>query len=125
MPKTLPRDNFDVAIIGAGIIGCSTAYYAAKAGLRVVLVDKGAVGFEQSTRNWGWVHQQVRYPHLIDFAMYSRRLWEGLASELGCDLEWRRGGHLSLASDAAEQESADEAEAEPAETGSNEADKAQ
>lgn len=102
MPKTLPRDNFDVAIIGAGIIGCSTAYYAAKAGLRVVLVDKGAVGFEQSTRNWGWVHQQVRYPHLIEFAMYSRRLWEGLTSELGCDLEWRRGGHLSLASDAAD-----------------------
>ncbi|MEM7018175.1 MAG: FAD-binding oxidoreductase [Pseudomonadota bacterium] len=98
MTKKLPARNADVAIIGGGIIGCSTAYYTAKAGLNVLLVDKGAAGFEQSTRNWGWVHQQVRHPHLIPFAMYSRQLWAGLEAELGQALEWRMGGNLSIAS---------------------------
>lgn len=91
------RGEADVVIVGGGIVGCATAYYAAKRGLRVALVDKGAFGFEQSTRNWGWVHQQVRYPHLIPLAVYSRLLWEGLEQELGAELDWVRGGNLSLA----------------------------
>ena len=89
----------DVVIVGGGIVGCATAYYAARRGARVVLVDKGELGFEQSSRNWGWVHQQVRYPHLIPLAVHSRRLWEGLEKELGAELEWAQGGNLSLAFD--------------------------
>ncbi|MCB1685438.1 MAG: FAD-binding oxidoreductase, partial [Pseudomonadales bacterium] len=84
-------------IVGAGIVGASTALYAARAGLKVILLDKGAIGFEQSTRNWGWVHQQVRYPHLIPLAMQSRRIWETLEQDLGADLEWRQGGNLNIA----------------------------
>ena len=61
-----------------------------------MVVDKGALGYEQSPRNWGWVHQQVRYPHLIPLAVESVRLWERLGEELGSDLEWVQGGNLSL-----------------------------
>ncbi len=89
-------EQADVVIIGGGIIGCATAYYLAKRGVSVVVVDKGALGYEQSTRNWGWVHQQVRYPHLIPLAVESVRLWERLGDELGSDLEWMQGGNLSL-----------------------------
>ena len=52
--QPLPEEA-DVVIIGGGIMGCSIAYYLAKRGIDVVLVDKGAIGYEQSTRNWGWV----------------------------------------------------------------------
>ena len=31
----------DVVIIGAGIIGCATAYFAARAGLSVTVVERG------------------------------------------------------------------------------------
>lgn len=94
-PEALPAEA-EIVIIGGGIIGCATAYYLAKRGLAVVLVDKGGLGYEQSTRNWGWVHQQVRYPHLIPLAVESVRLWERLGEELGTDLEWVQGGNLSL-----------------------------
>ncbi|MDP6472129.1 MAG: FAD-binding oxidoreductase [Pseudomonadales bacterium] len=104
MLTELPRGKADAVIVGGGIIGCSAAYFAAKAGLEVVLVDKGAVGFEQSTRNWGWIHQQVRHPHLIPFSMYSRRIWEGLEAELGADLEWRQGGNINLAGNQPDME---------------------
>ncbi len=38
----------DVLIIGGGIIGLTSAYYLAKAGLRVELIEKGELGKEAS-----------------------------------------------------------------------------
>ena len=73
----------DVVIVGGGIIGAASAFFLAREGLKTVLVDKGAIGYEQSTRNWGWVHQQVRYPHLIPLAMRSVELWQTLDETLG------------------------------------------
>src|SRR5690242_17791066 len=48
----------DVVVIGAGIIGVFAAYYMARRGLSVAVVEKGHVGAEQSSRNWGWCRQQ-------------------------------------------------------------------
>ncbi len=92
----------DVVIVGGGIAGCATAYFLAREGLRVTLLDKGEVGYEQSTRNWGWVHQQVRYPHLIPLGMRSVAVWQGLEAVLGAELEWRQGGNVTLAHDLSE-----------------------
>ena len=89
-------------IIGGGIIGCATAYHLARRGVAVTLVDKGPIGYEQSTRNWGWVHQQVRYPHLIPLAVESVRMWERLAADLEADVGWLQGGNLSVGFDDAD-----------------------
>lgn len=45
----------DVAIIGAGIVGCSTAYFLARAGVRVTVHDPAGVGAGASGRNNGLV----------------------------------------------------------------------
>lgn len=50
----------DVVVIGGGVIGVSAAYHLAKKGHSVALVEKGHVGGEQSSRNWGWCRQQGR-----------------------------------------------------------------
>ena len=47
----------DVVVIGAGIVGVSTAYELARRGISVALLEKGFVGAEQSSRNWGWCRQ--------------------------------------------------------------------
>jgi len=49
----------DVVIIGGGIIGSATAYYLAKRGLSVAVVEKGRIAGEQSSRNWGWCRQRT------------------------------------------------------------------
>jgi sarcosine oxidase subunit beta len=87
----------DAIIIGGGIVGCATAYYLAKKGLQVVLLEKDAgVGLEASGRNGGGVRQHGRKAAL-PLAMESVRLWASLAEELGSDLEYVRSGNLNIA----------------------------
>ena len=50
----------DVVIIGGGVIGISTAWFLAKAGVSVLVCEKGRIAGEQSSRNWGWVRQMGR-----------------------------------------------------------------
>ena len=91
----------DFLIIGGGIAGCATAYYLAKKGQRVTLLEKEAtVGLEASGRCACGVRQQGR-KGALPLAMGSVRLWANLAQELECDLEYVRTGNLKVAFDAA------------------------
>ncbi|MBD8890973.1 NAD(P)/FAD-dependent oxidoreductase [Roseibium litorale] len=100
---TLPQDA-DAVIIGAGIVGTCTAYYLAKRGLRVVLLEKGLVGAEQSSRNWGWCRQQNRDARELPMATRSLALWDELAADCGSALGFRRCGLLYLSNNDAELE---------------------
>ncbi|MGW8171557.1 MAG: FAD-dependent oxidoreductase [Stutzerimonas stutzeri] len=51
----MPAPAVDVVVIGGGIIGVSTALELAERGVSVALCEKGGIGEEQSSRNWGWV----------------------------------------------------------------------
>src|SRR5271156_6492537 len=62
-PLTVPA--FDVAIVGAGLIGLATAYQllADRPGLRLVVIDKErGVARHQSSHNSGVLHSGVYYP---------------------------------------------------------------
>lgn len=87
----------DVVIIGGGVVGVMTALYLAEAGDSVVLVEKGRVAAEQSSRNWGWVRQQGRDPAELPIMIESMRLWQGLSQKLGESLGFRQTGVMYLA----------------------------
>ncbi len=95
-------DAVDVVVIGAGIVGITAAYYLAKGGRSVLVCEKGRVGGEQSSRNWGWVRQQGRDPDELPVMMESTRLWEELAKESGEDLGFARHGCLYIAGEEEE-----------------------
>ena len=82
----------DVVIVGGGIVGCATAYFLAKRGVSVALIEKGHVGCEQSSRNWGWCRQQNRDPREMPLSVIAMQHWEKLAVEIGRDLGFRRCG---------------------------------
>ena len=91
----------DVVVIGAGIVGCATAYYLARRGARVVVVERASVAGEQSRKNWGFVRQQGPDPLEMPLVMEANRIWRTLECELGADVEWTQGGNLALAADEA------------------------
>jgi glycine/D-amino acid oxidase-like deaminating enzyme len=76
----------DVVVVGAGIVGCAIAYFLARRGVRVVVVERGPVPGEQSRKNWGFVRLQGRDPLEMPLVMEANRLWRGLESELGADI---------------------------------------
>ena len=92
----------DVVVIGAGIIGSFTAYYLAKRGLKVALIEKGIVGGEQSSRNWGWCRQQNRDERELPLATKALDLWEQFGVESGEETGFRRCGLFYVSNDASE-----------------------
>ncbi len=91
----------DVVVIGAGIVGCASAYYLANKGLKVTVVEKEpCAGFHASGRNGGGVRQHGRKASL-PLAMESVRLWATLPGELEADIEYQRTGNINIAMDEA------------------------
>ncbi len=88
---------WDLIVIGGGIVGCSTALYAARSGLRVLIVERDTPGSAQSGRNLGFVRQQGRDFRELPLAMASLRLWNGLEKDLGRSVGWFCGGNIVLA----------------------------
>ena len=73
----------DLVVIGGGIAGVMTAYFAALAGQKVALVEKGRIAGEQSSRNWGWIRQQGRDPAELPIMIEANRIWRALHVETG------------------------------------------
>lgn len=88
----------DVIIIGAGIIGNATAYYLAKKGVKVtVLEGSDHIGNGGSTRNGGGVRQSGRDPRELPLVMWGiKNLWPKLSEELEVDTEYTQRGNLRL-----------------------------
>ncbi len=94
----------DVVIIGGGIIGVFTGYYLARRGVSVAVLEKGRIGAEQSSRNWGWCRQQNRDARELPMATRSLELWEQFAADTGEDTGFSRCGLFYLSNDEAELE---------------------
>ncbi len=91
------RISTDVAIIGGGLVGSSAALAIRKAGLDVVLIDKGFCGAQASGVNYGGVRRQGRSPEQLPLSQRAHRIWPRLRELVGIDGEYVRSGHLKLA----------------------------
>ncbi|GIH99889.1 NAD(P)/FAD-dependent oxidoreductase [Planobispora takensis] len=82
----------DVVVVGAGIVGAACAYYAARAGLDVVVVDRGPVAGGTTGAGEGNVLVSDKEPGPeLDLALLSNRLWRELA-DCGPDGSGGHGG---------------------------------
>ncbi|MGN6578684.1 MAG: NAD(P)/FAD-dependent oxidoreductase [Bordetella sp.] len=94
MPSSLPQ-RVDVAVIGGGIIGISTAWALAKAGVRVAVFEKGVIAGEQSSRNWGWIRTVGRDHKELPLALHAIDLWQEIQAQR--DVGYRQTGLAYLA----------------------------
>jgi hydrogen cyanide synthase HcnC len=123
------KEHSAVVVIGGGVIGCAVAYYAAKRGLEVTLIDMPKRGRATSASAGGlWpmgesvglgcgvifaraMSDKGENPaalprHFLDFALASNamfpRLAEDLRGETGMDVEFERTSLLYLMYDEAD-----------------------
>jgi D-hydroxyproline dehydrogenase subunit beta len=86
----------DVVVVGAGIVGAACAYYAAKAGLSVTVVDRGGVAGGTTGAGEGNILVSDKEPGPeLDLAMRSQELWRSLDAG---GFEWEPKGGLVVAS---------------------------
>jgi glycine/D-amino acid oxidase-like deaminating enzyme len=84
--------SYDVAIVGAGIVGLSAARCLARAGRRVAVLERGQPGGEASGRNGGHISPGID-SSWAPLALRALDLWPDLAAELG-DVGLRQAGGL-------------------------------
>lgn len=83
----------DVVVVGAGMVGAACALYAARAGLDVVVVDRGPVAGGTTGAGEGNLLVSDKEPGPeLELALLSSRLWTDLAEELGTAIEYEPKG---------------------------------
>lgn len=87
----------DVVIIGAGSSGLSASYELAKAGVDVLVVERGFLAQEASGRNPGGIRQIGRDINELPLMMAAMDRWHHLQEELDCSIELKEDGYLWVA----------------------------
>lgn len=111
------QERAHVLVIGAGVIGVSTALYLARAGIDVIVIDQGEPNGGASGANAGSLHLQLlswdipEAPAARAIAAQTVRLqqlgiatWLELQQELNADFELQLTGGIALAESEADLE---------------------
>lgn len=100
MTRTLAE--YDLAVIGGGILGTFHAYHALRAGLRVALFEKNKRPQGATVRNFGQVVPSGLNADWQPLGRESLRIYQSLQAEI--DLTLRSEGSLYVASNPGEQQ---------------------
>ncbi|WJQ80369.1 NAD(P)/FAD-dependent oxidoreductase [Brevibacillus brevis] len=103
------QTHAQIAVIGGGIIGAAIAYYAAKAGLDVVVLEKGELASGTSSRCDGNILAIDKDPGFdSQMSLKSQMLVDQLSRELDHTFEYRAPGSILVCESEAEMEAAHE-----------------
>jgi len=102
------RPRHDAVVIGAGIVGAACCYYLARAGLKVAVIERGAVAAGTTGAGEGNILVSDKEPGPeLELAQLSVRLWLQLGDELGPDAELEPKGGLVVAAGPEERRQLD------------------
>jgi len=95
----MTKAAYDVAVVGAGIVGAACADELARRGLHVVVIGADIVGSGATAAGMG--HIVVMDDSAAQFALtrYSQQLWQELRSGLPDDVEYEQCGTIWVAAD--------------------------
>ncbi|MGP4017163.1 NAD(P)/FAD-dependent oxidoreductase [Saccharopolyspora sp. 5N708] len=89
----------EVVVIGGGVIGVSTAFHLAEAGVDVLLLERDELGSGSTSKAAGGVRAQFSDPVNIELGQRSLRAFENFAQRPGGEIDLKQFGYLFLLSD--------------------------
>jgi sarcosine oxidase subunit beta len=97
-------DTPDVLVVGGGLMGCATAYYLAKAGVKTTLVERNsAPGAETTARSGAIIRAHYGVPALVPLALEANRCYARFDDEVGLPCGFVNSGYSVLVDAADEQ----------------------
>jgi glycine/D-amino acid oxidase-like deaminating enzyme len=96
--------GYDVAVVGGGVMGATTALFLARGGMRCALIERRGLCSEASGVNAGTLTMNMTRAALIPYALEGWRMWTGCLDWLGSDPGVTAAPGLSLAFTADEAE---------------------
>ena len=89
----------DVIVLGGGLMGTASAYFLARRGARVTLIERNRIGTGATVASFGNIRRTGRHLSQLPLAHRSLRLWSEAEKMLGRDVEFRATGHIRLVFD--------------------------
>src|SRR5918997_5845624 len=88
----------DLVVVGGGVIGCATAFFAARAGLRAVVIERRpALGTLTTPASTGAFRLQFDNAEEIEIVREGVALFDAFGERTGLagwDVDLRHGGYL-------------------------------
>src|SRR5690625_4880514 len=105
--REVSHKNYEVAIIGGGIIGCAIAYYVARSGVECILIEKNDIASGTSSRCDGNITIVDKDPGFDShMSLVSQELTIQLIEELSIPFEYRESGSILVCDNDDEMEAA-------------------
>ncbi|MDI6870990.1 MAG: FAD-dependent oxidoreductase [Bacillota bacterium] len=90
-----PSSSVDVAVVGGGVSGAACAYFLAKAGMKVALVERGDLAAGCSGGCDGNIMAQDHQPgYDTNLTIQSNRIYQQILPELDWDIEYTQKGSI-------------------------------
>lgn len=98
--------NFDIIIVGSGIMGAFHAYHAARTGKKVLIIEKDNFPVSSTVRNFGQAVPSGSAGKWFDFGRRSLEIYKEIQQQF--DISVRKNGTIYFASDEIEWQLANE-----------------
>jgi len=85
------REGFDVVVVGAGSTGSTTAYYLAREGFRVLVVDSRGVAQGMTAYSLGLVRSYYTNEDVARMSHYSHEFFMNFSKEFGVNIFTKTG----------------------------------
>ncbi|MBM7345045.1 NAD(P)/FAD-dependent oxidoreductase [Pantoea coffeiphila] len=95
---TLPKQA-DVVVIGGGILGIMTAINLVERGQSVVVLEKGNIAGEQSSRFYGQVMTYKMPDATFQLHHIAKQRWREMNAKIGADTSYRTQGRVEVPHD--------------------------
>ncbi len=94
--------EYDIAVVGAGIVGAACGYWAAREGFRTIVLERSRPASGTTAAGMGHVVVIDDHPGLLELTRYSQQLWREVGPALPPSAGYRPTGTVWVATNEAE-----------------------